>query len=40
MDRYEKRWMSDRQLRAVRVTALVCVAITFAATAVKAIPFG
>jgi hypothetical protein len=40
MDRYEKRWSSDRQLRAVRTAALICVAIAFAAIAVKAVPLG
>jgi len=40
MDRFEKRSISDWELRAVRIAALVCVAVAFAAIAVKAVPVG
>ena len=40
MDRFDKRWNSDREMRAARLAALVCVAIAFAAIAVKAVPLG
>lgn len=40
MDRFEKRSNGDWEMRAVRVAALVCVAVASVAIAVKAVPVG
>ena len=41
MDRFDGSWRRDRrQVHAVRFAALVCLAMSFAAIAIKTVPLG